>query len=245
MRLEIILDWLENEQPDVLALQETKVQDKDFPKEQLQEAGWQVEFRGEKSYNGVAFISKEKAEAVSFGLQDDEGESATRFGHLKYAGINIINTYVPQGRSFEHEMFSFKLAWFARLKKYLEDNCKQQEIIWVGDLNVAPFPLDVHDSQKIFPHVCHCSEVSRAFASVCDLGFVDIFRRFLPGSGNYTYWDYRPKNAVERGLGWRIDHILATKKLAEKALACRVDVEPRLREKPSDHTFVIADFSSS
>lgn len=243
MRLDIILEWLAEEQPDVLALQETKVQDKDFPLSQICDAGWQVEFSGEKSYNGVAFITKQKPEYVSFGMQDDDGESKTRLGHLKYNGLNIVNTYVPQGRNLEHEMFKFKLEWFSRLREYLQSNCKGEEIIWLGDLNVAPTPADVHDSKKIFPHVCHCLEVNRAFESVLELGFVDIFRKHIPDPGNYTYWDYRVKNSLSRGLGWRIDHILATKNIAEKSINCQIDIEARKKEHPSDHTFVSAEFS--
>ncbi len=251
-RLEVILHWLKENQPDVLALQETKTADPQFPREAFADEGWQVAFCGEKSYNGVAVVTKEKPERVSFGLGDDGGESRTRLAHLVYGGIHILNTYVPQGREFESEQFPFKLQWFARLSAYLEKNCglgangvsglQGCGTIWVGDLNVAPEPIDVHDSKKIWPHVCHCQEVCDAFGKVTKLGLTDIFRKFLPGPGNFTFWDYRVKNALERGLGWRIDHVLATPELAARATGCRVDVEPRRLERPSDHTFVLAEF---
>lgn len=241
-RLEIILGWLDKMQPDVLALQETKVTDEQFPLEAFEQDGWQVSFKGQKSYNGVAMVTKNKPESVSFGLGGDDGESDTRLAHIVYGKVNIINTYVPQGRGLDNEMFPFKLEWFARLKKYIMDNCKG-EVLWVGDLNVAPTAIDVHDSKKIWPHVCHCQEVIDAFNDVLELGFVDVFRKHLPEDGVFTFWDYRVRNALQRGLGWRIDHILATKKLAAKSVSCLVDTEPRLMEKPSDHTFVLADFA--
>ena len=243
-RLPIILDWLESYKPDLLAIQETKAQDKDFPEEAISDSGWHVEFAGEKSYNGVALISKKKPDFISFGLGDDAGESNTRMLHARFGDINLINTYVPQGRAVDHEMFGFKLEWLARLKDYIATRLQKQQVVWVGDLNVAPTPIDVHDSPRIWGHVCHCQKMTDAFNEVCNLGFTDIFRKFLPTAGNYTYWDYRVKNAVERKIGWRIDHILATDILANTASDCRVDIESRLLQKPSDHTFVYADFDT-
>ncbi len=241
-RLPIILDWLEENQPDVLAIQETKAQDKDFPVEALSDAGWQVVYAGEKSYNGVAVISKIKPDYINFGLGGDDGASNTRMVHVRFGSINIINTYVPQGRDIEHEMFTFKLEWLKRLKKYLTNNLSGKDVVWVGDLNVAPKPIDVHNSKRIWGHVCHCQEVIDVFNEVCEFGFTDIFRKFLPEEGNYTYWDYRVKDAVNRKIGWRIDHILATSRLSDLASNCKVDIAPRLKDKPSDHTFVYADF---
>ena len=242
-RLEIVLDWLREHQPEILALQETKVVDEQFPHEAFADEGWQAYYRGEKSYNGVAFITREKPERVSFGLGGDGGESETRLAHIVYGGIDIINTYVPQGRELEHEMFRFKLDWLARLRGYMQEQCRAANgIIWLGDMNVAPETYDVHDSKKIWPHVCHCREVIDAFNNVRALGFTDIFRKHLPQEGVFTFWDYRVKNALERGLGWRIDHILATGRAAAASRACFVDIEPRKRDKPSDHTFVAAEF---
>lgn len=245
-RLEIILQWLHINQPDILALQETKTVDAQFPAEAFADEGWRVCYRGEKSYNGVAFITREKPDSISFGLGDDAGESETRLAHIVYGGIHIVNTYVPQGRELASEQFSFKLAWFARLQRYFIERCGLSEaaarVIWLGDLNVAPETIDVHDSKKIWPHVCHCQEVIDAFHSITALGFTDIFRRFLPAADNFTFWDYRVKGALDRGLGWRIDHILASQAATATARGCRVDIEPRRAERPSDHTFVVAEF---
>ena len=241
-RLPAILEWLDEKQPDILAIQETKSQDKDFPAQALQDAGWHVVFAGEKSYNGVAVISKRAPDFTSFGLLDDDGLSNTRMIHVKFGSLNLINTYVPQGRAVDHEMFGFKLEWFRRLRKYFDSRLSGEDIIWVGDLNVAPEPIDVHNSKRIWGHVCHCQEVIDAFSNVCEFGFTDIFRQFIPEAENYTYWDYRVKDAVNRKIGWRIDHILSTEKVTKAAKCCAVDIEPRLREKPSDHTFLYADF---
>ncbi|MBN2712659.1 MAG: exodeoxyribonuclease III [Planctomycetes bacterium] len=247
-RLQIILDWLDANSPDILALQETKAVDDDFPESEFTDTGWHVVYRGQKSYNGVAVITKEKCTKASFGLQDgldSDEDSSTRLAHIEYKGIHLINTYVPQGRDLEHEKFKFKLEWFGRLRKYLDKNFKssaKSKVVWVGDLNVAPTPIDVHDSKKIWPHVCHCQAVIDAFAGVTGFGFIDIFRKHIPEEGKFTFWDYRVRGALERGLGWRIDHILTTPSVAERSTKVEIDFEARKLEKPSDHTFVFADF---
>lgn len=248
-RIGIVIDWLAANEPDVLALQETKVVDQQFPLDPFTEAGWRVAFRGQKAYNGVAMVTRAEPEEVSFGLQDDEdpkGEnSETRLCHLHLNGYHILNTYVPQGRDLESEKFQFKLDWFARLKRYLErcfKNPARAKMVWVGDLNVAPEPKDVHDHKRIWPHVCHCQEVVDAFSDVTSLGFEDVFRKHLPEEGVYTYWDYRTPNALKRGIGWRIDHVLATPSAERLSRSVTVDTEARLQEKPSDHTFVVAEF---
>ena len=247
-RLEIILDWLKAYSPDLLALQETKVRDEEFPLAPFEAAGWHVAFRGQKSYNGVAMITREKPSAVSFGLQDKrdgDQDSGPRLAHVRVHGVHVINTYVPQGQALESDAFRFKLEWFGRLKAYLQKRFKnpgRARIVWVGDLNVAPTPVDVYDSKKIWPHVCHCQEVIDAFQDVADLGFVDVFRKHLPDGGTYTFWDYRMRGGLKRNLGWRIDHVLATPPVARKSTEVFVDIEPRKCERPSDHTFVGARF---
>ncbi len=247
-RLDLILAWLADNQPDVLALQETKVMDDDFPAAALAEAGWHAVYRGQKSYNGVAMLSRMRPQLVSFGLQDgDDGESEPRLVRIRYGGIDIINTYVPQGRALETEQFQFKLAWLKRLRAYFERELGEAaatDAVWVGDLNVAPEAKDVHDSKKIWPHVCHCQEVIDRFQEVLDWGWGDVFRRFLPEAGVYTFWDYRVRGAIDRGLGWRIDHVLGTPSMAERAKGCRVDMQARRSEAPSDHTFVISDWAT-
>lgn len=245
VRLPVILDWLETHKPDILALQETKATDKDFPAAEITDLGWHVVYRGEKSYNGVAVITLKEPESHSFGLGDDGGESETRLACVKVDGVTVVNTYVPQGQSLESDKFTFKLAWLERLRGYFARNLdpRNDRYAWVGDLNVAPTAIDVYDSKAVWPHVCHCQEVIDAFSAVSSFGFVDVFRKHLPEPETFTFWDYRQRGALERNRGWRIDHILASGKLADKSTGCRVDIEPRRVERPSDHTFVYADFS--
>ncbi len=245
MRLGIILDWLEKYSPDVLALQETKCQDHQFPVDAITDAGWNVVCRGQKSYNGVAMITRQKVDKISFGLGDgDEDESAPRLAHIRLGDVEIINTYVPQGYEIGSDKFAFKLEWFKRLRKYFEKNfdSKKSKLVWVGDLNVAPTEIDVYDPKGIWPHVCYCQEVIDAFNDVVDWGLIDVFRKHIPGEGVFTFWDYRMRGSASRNRGWRLDHVLATVPMAELSTECFVDIEPRKAEKPSDHTFVAARF---
>lgn len=241
MRLEIVLAWLEQYRPDVLALQETKVVDELFPAQPFRDAGWEVNFRGQKAYNGVAMITKAKPKKVSFGLGDgDGGESGPRLAYINYGGLHIVNTYVPQGQSLDSDKFQFKLEWYRRLRRYFQRNFKSKRarVLWLGDLNVAPSEIDVHDSKKIWPHVCHCQEVIDTFAEVTAFGFIDLFRKHLPEPQTFTFWDYRIPSALEANRGWRIDHIQATPPVAKTSREVFVDTEPRQARKPSDHTFV-------
>ena len=245
-RLGIILDWLEAHQPYALALQETKVQDADFPLAAFEDAGWHAVFCGQKSYNGVAVISRTAPDSVHFGLGDDkdEQESNPRLALVRFGKVHLVNTYVPQGRSLDHEKFRFKLEWLARLREFFDARFKpgKDQVGWVGDINIAPRPMDVHDHDRIWPHVCHCQELTDIFDGFLKWGFVDVFRKHLPDPGTFTFWNYRVRGALERNMGWRIDHVLATKPLGKKSKACFVDTEPRKQEKPSDHTFVGAEF---
>jgi exodeoxyribonuclease-3 len=244
-RLEAILSWLDRHNPDVLALQETKCTDDAFPASAFREAGWKVAFRGEKSYNGVAVATREEPDSVQFGLGDDDGLSEARFCHLELGGVHILNAYVPQGSALDSAKFQFKLEWLARVRTFLEARFDpaSDRVVWVGDLNVAPTAADVHDPKSIWPHVCYCQEVLDAFQDVTGWGLIDVFRKHLPDPGTFTFWDYRVRNAVERNVGWRIDHVLATEAAAGASRSCAVDVEARKAEGPSDHTFVYADFA--
>lgn len=241
----IILEWLQAYQPDVLALQETKVTDDLFPVMEFEAAGWKAVFKGEKAYNGVAMIAQHEPDETSFGLQDDDGESDSRLAHIRYDGVQILNTYIPQGAAFDSPKFPFKLKWFKRLKRYIEERMDVQndELLWVGDLNVAPTPIDVHNHKKIWPHVAHCQEVTDALREITDKGLVDVLRKHLPDNDVFTYWDYRSKTSVSENRGWRIDHIWATQPIADRSEEVIVDKAARSLPKPSDHTFVLARFS--
>jgi len=252
-RLELVLDWLGREAPDVLCLQETKVQDADFPAAPFRDAGYQVVFRGQKAHAGVAIVSREEPQEVAFGFdalrqaQDSDGgqPDEPRLIRAVIGGISVVNTYVPQGRSPDSEHFRYKLEWLARLRAFFERHYSpQQPLLWMGDFNVAPEPRDVHDPKRLKTHVDFHPEARAALEQVREWGFVDVFRLHHPDEpGQYTFWDYRVRDALERGLGWRVDHIWATEPLARKSTEAWIDVEARRTERPSDHTFLVAEFA--
>ncbi len=244
-RLHIVIPWLREHRPDVLCMQETKVDDDKFPAAEFEAAGYHIVFRGAKQYNGVAVASLAEAEDVSYGLANGGPADEERLISAVFSGITVVNTYVPQGRDRENPQFAYKLEWFRRFRAWLEKtSAPGKPLIWCGDLNVAPEPIDVHAPERLRGHVCFTPEVWEAFALVKSWGLVDVFRKHHPDqAGQYTFFDYRVSGSVERGLGWRVDHILATKKLADKSVNCMIDMEPRLKERPSDHTVMIAEFN--
>jgi exodeoxyribonuclease III len=243
-RLPIVLDWLAHQKPDVLCLQETKVQDSEFPLLALAESGYEITYRGMKSYNGVAILSREKPEAVAYGF-DDGGESEdARLLRVVIKGIPIVNTYVPQGFEIDSPKYQYKLGWYNRLRNYFENHMSPNKpAIWCGDMNVAPRPMDVHSPEKHLKHVCYHEDVRQAYENTLAWGFQDVFVKLYPDRQQYTFWDYRAPGSLEANKGWRIDHILATASLAERCVRVEVDVEPRRAKDPSDHTFLWAEFS--
>jgi exodeoxyribonuclease III len=241
-RMPIVLEWLDKNKPDVLCLQETKVQDDEFPVAEFLEAGYHATFRGEKSYNGVATLSREKPGHVMHGLHADPDNEDTRILQTSIAGITVLNTYVPQGYKVGSDKYAYKLQWFQRLREYFTAQLGQgRPAIWLGDLNVAPEPLDVyHPDRRINDPDFHI-EARDAYKQTVAWGFIDVFRKLYPDRVQYTYWDYF-RNAFENNWGWRIDHILATEALAAKCHVADVDLEPRKAEGASDHTIVWAEF---
>jgi exodeoxyribonuclease-3 len=241
-RLPIITQWMQQNKPDVLCLQETKVQDKDFPAETFEQIGYNCTFKGQKSYNGVALFTPHKIHDLSFGL-DDEPKDEPRLITAKIKNLNIVNTYVPQGFEPDSEKFQYKLQWFDRLLKLFKARFKPTDLlVWLGDLNIAPQPLDLYDPEGLLGSVCYHPDVHKALKKVMEWGFVDVFRKHCDEPGQYTFWDYRLPNAFKRNLGWRLDHIMATEPAAKKSTACYIDKEPRVQERPSDHTPIIAEF---
>ncbi len=240
-RLPIVLQWLAEYQPNILCVQETKVQDVDFPIEAFNETEYRYVFKGQKSYNGVAIFSRNEITNVEFGF-DDEPKDEARLIKAEINGVIIVNTYIPQGYLPESQKFEYKLNWFSRLLAFFEKNFEPTDpVLWVGDLNVAPQPIDVYDPVNLSGHVCFHPEVHKALEKIVQWGFVDVFRMHCKEAGRYTFWDYR-LNSFQRNLGWRLDHIMVTKTLAEKCTACYIDKNPRLAERPSDHTPIIAEF---
>jgi exodeoxyribonuclease-3 len=244
-RLDQIIDWLGREKPDVLCIQETKVQDKDFPAQPIEETGYHVIFRGQKAYAGVAIISKTTPQDVTAGLDDGEEADEPRLLSAVYHGVMVVNTYVPQGREPESEHFQYKLRWLKRLRAYFERHHSPTDlVVWVGDLNVATEDIDVYDPKGLRFHVDFHPDAQAALENVRQWGFVDVFRQHHPGEPQqFTYFDYRANNPIERGIGWRIDHIWATAPLAAKSTCAWIDVEARKAARPSDHTLLVAEFA--
>lgn len=245
-RLDQILDWLNREHPDVLCVQETKVQDKDFPAQPIEDAGYHVIFSGQKAYSGVAILSRTAPEHVVAGFDDGEEDTdAPRLLRAAYHGVTVVNTYVPQGRDVDSEHFQYKLHWLARLRALFERHYSPDDLlVWVGDLNVAPEDIDVYDPKGLRNHVDFHPDAQAALENVRQWGLVDVFRQHHPGEPKqFSYFDYRANNPIERGIGWRIDHIWATTPLAAKSTRAWIDVEARRAERPSDHTFVVAEFT--
>jgi exodeoxyribonuclease III len=243
-RLSIVLDWLEKQNPDVLCLQETKVQDSEFPLLALAASGFEITFRGMKSYNGVAVLSRHKPEAIAYGLDDGGEPDEARIIRVVIQGIPIVNTYVPQGFEIDSPKYVYKLEWYKRLRRYFEMHLSPTKpAIWLGDMNVAPRPMDVHSPEKHLKHVCYHEDTRKAYETTVAWGFQDVFVKLHPDRQQYTFWDYRAPGSLEANKGWRIDHILATAPLAKKCVRVDVDVEPRRAKDPSDHTFLWAEFS--
>jgi exodeoxyribonuclease III len=241
-RLPIVLDWLAAHKPDVMCLQETKVQDQDFPVDAIREAGYHASFRGMKAYNGVATLTLTPPEKVVHGLHEGADNEDFRIIQTVLNGIPIINAYVPQGYSISSDKYALKLAWFRRLRVYFENSLNpDQPAIWVGDLNVAPEPIDVYHPEKRVNDVDFHIDARNAYKEAVAWGFVDVFRKLHPDVVQYTYWDFF-RNAFERNFGWRIDHILATNVMAARCNTAEVDMAARKGAGASDHTIVWAEF---
>jgi exodeoxyribonuclease III len=241
-RIEPVTRWLAQHQPDILAIQETKVQDSEFPIFDLAPTGYKMVFRGQMKNNGVAILSRSAADRVLLRLPGDTRDEA-RFMQASFGPVTVINTYIPQGFEIGTDRFQYKLDWFRWLLDHLRATLNPADpIIWVGDLNAALTDIDVHDPKRLWGTVCYCQPVKEALLEVLNWGFTDMFRQFHPDERLYTFWDYRVPNSLQRNRGWRLDYICATAPAAAACADCFVDPEPRGWDKPSDHTFVVADF---
>ena len=241
-RLPIILQWLGKERPDVLCMQETKVQDKDFPAEDFEGSGYDCIYRGQKSYNGVAMLARLPASNIRKDLCAG-GDEQARFISAVIADTPVINVYVPQGYAPDTEKFAYKLKWFDDLLAHLKSNYDPNgPLIVTGDFNVAHEPIDVYDPEGLAGQAGFHPEERARFQRLLEWGLKDVFRKHRPEGGHYTFWDYRIPNGFKRKMGWRIDYILATAPTAAVCNRVWIDTEPRLMVKPSDHTFLAAEF---
>jgi len=242
VRLGHLLEWLGREAPDVVCLQETKTEDAAFPAAAIEAAGYQVAFSGQKTYNGVAIVSRLPMTDVVAGIPGYVDEQR-RVLSATVAGMRIVCAYIPNGQSVDSDKYQYKLQWLAALTGWLQaEIAAYPRLALLGDYNIAPEDIDVHDPAAWAGQVL-CSVPERdAFRGLIALGLSDSFRRFPQPERSFTWWDYR-MNAFRRKMGLRIDHILLTKPLAETCTACRVDVSLRGLERPSDHAPVIAELA--
>jgi exodeoxyribonuclease-3 len=243
VRLPHLLDWLGQHQVDVVCLQETKLTDDKFPVDELRAAGYRSTFAGQKTYNGVAVLTREATTPApaepQINLPNFEDDQK-RLLAVTVEGVRIVCGYFPNGQSVGSDKYEYKLKWLTALNEWLRGELQQHDkLALLGDFNIAPEERDVHDP-KLWEGQVLFSEAERAaFRALLELGFKDGFRLFEQPERSYTWWDYR-NLAFRRKWGLRIDHILLSPALAAQCSACTIDIEPRRREQPSDHAPVIA-----
>ena len=240
VRLPHLLDWLGTQAPDVVCLQETKCDDATFPAAELREAGYCALHHGQRTYNGVAILTRRDAAEACRGIPEFADEQS-RVLAADYEGVRVVSVYVPNGQAVGSDKYAYKLRWFEALRAWLaRELAAHPRLAVMGDFNVAPEDRDVHDPAAWEGKV-HVSEPERAaLRGVVGLGLADAFRLFEQPEGSYSWWDYR-MNAFRRKMGLRIDHVLLSPALAAACRACTIDVAPRRLERPSDHAPVVCE----
>lgn len=239
-RLDHLLSYLESTHPDVMGLQETKVNAASFPQQPIEEAGYRVQHVGGGAYNGVALLSRERLEAVCCALPGDE--QTPRFISAFTCGMQVINVYAPNGQSMDSPKFEYKMRWFEQLRCHLQHLDPTTPTVVMGDFNVAPSDLDVHDPQVWHERLLCSTPERQALQAILALGYQDTFRLHHPQERQFSWWDYR-QGAFRRNLGLRIDLILANEAALTSCIAGAIDKTPRTWERPSDHTPVLATFA--
>lgn len=241
VRGEQLLEWLRTHSPDVVALQETKMQDPDFPHAEFTAAGYHSVFSGQKTYNGVALLSKLPMTDVRRDIPDFD-DPPRRVLAATIDRFRVINLYVPNGQAPGSEKYAYKMKWLAALTAWLKNEAAQHPgLVVLGDFNIAPEDRDVHDPAAWVGCVHVSPEERAALTAITELGLVDTFRHFEQPEKSFSWWDYR-QGAFRRNNGLRIDLILAHRQLLPSLRGVRIDVEPRRVERASDHTPVIATF---
>ena len=242
VRKDRLMAWLDAAKPDVLCLQETKTVDESFPYDEIRGAGYQVETWGQKTYNGVAILSRLPMTNIARGLADGGDDAQARLLRATVAGVTVIGVYVPNGSSVGSDKYAYKLEWLARLATYVEAQAAAGPVVLCGDMNVAPEDQDVWDPAAFAGEVL-CSEPERAaLALVLERGgLVDVVRHLHPSGPLHTWWDYRGMSFF-RDRGVRIDHVFASPALRDRATLAMVDREQRKGDTPSDHAPVLVEF---
>jgi len=244
VRLPHVLAWLAEKQPDVLCVQETKTEDANFPAQAITDAGYQALYSGQKTYNGVALLSRAAGTDVVSGIPGLD-DPQKRVLAATYGDTRVVCVYVPNGESVESDKYQYKLRWLAALTEWLRAELqKYPRLALLGDYNIAPEDRDVWDPKEWQGKVLFSAPEHAALDALLALRLKDSFRLFEQPERSFTWWDYR-MNAFRRKLGLRIDHILLSEPLAAKCASCTIDIEPRKLERPSDHAPVFADITST
>ena len=239
VRLPHVLDWLGAHQPDALCLQELKQEDAKFPIAAFDDIGYHAVFDGQKTYNGVAILSRSRPEDVSKGMRGFD-DPQKRVIAATIDGIRVVCVYIPNGQSIDSDKYQYKLSWLNALAGYMQKEIAEYtDVALLGDYNIAPEDRDVYDP-KAWEGQVLCSVPERdALKRLVNLGLQDSYRLFPQPEKSYSWWDYR-MNGFKRNLGLRIDHILLTPAVAARCESVAIDIEPRQRERPSDHAPVVA-----
>jgi len=242
VRLEHVIDWLGKARPDVLALQETKTIDENFPVEAIEAAGYRACYSGQKTYNGVAVLSKSPASNPVTEIPNLD-DADRRILAVTVDGVRVVNLYVVNGQEVGSEKFEYKLHWLEQVHAFLRDELAlHRHLVVLGDFNIAPEDRDVHDPELWRERILCSTPERAALETIVDEGLVDVFRLFDQPDKSFSWWDYRAAG-FRRNRGLRIDLILASRALAEQCTGSQIDVGPRTLERPSDHTPVYAEFS--
>ena len=242
VRLSHVLDWIAKHRPDVVCLQETKLEDAKFPADVLREAGYQALFSGQRTYNGVAILTRAAATEPQKGIPGLE-DAQQRVLSATVSGVRVVCVYVPNGENLESPKFQYKMGWLAALRAWLVGELvRHPKLVVAGDYNIAPEPRDVHDP-AVWENKIHFTPPEReALHALFGIGLADAFRLFEQPERSYTWWDYRLM-AFRRKWGLRIDHVLLSPALVPLCTSCAIDIEPRRLERPSDHAPVIAELN--
>lgn len=242
VRLPQVIDWAGKHRPDVLCLQETKLEDANFPHQEIAAAGYQALCCGQKTYNGVAVLSQAAGTECAVAIAGFE-DIQKRVLAATVSGVRMVCAYVPNGEGIESEKFQYKLKWLAAFREWLKSElAAYPRLAVLGDCNIAPEARDVHDPAAWEGKIHFTPPEREAFAALLAIGLKDAFRLFDQPERSYTWWDYRMM-AFRRKMGLRIDHILLSEELAKLCTSCTIDVEPRRNERPSDHAPVVAELN--
>lgn len=242
VRLDRLILWLQTNQPDAVCLQELKVADEFFPVDPIREAGYYVSLNCQRTYNGVAILSRQEPKDVKSGFADGIEDIEARLVSATIGGVRVISAYIPNGKTTASDKYVRKIEWLGRLKTYLRNaDTASEKIVICGDFNIAPAAIDLARPEFWEGSVLYNEELRREFALIQGAGWVDVLRKHIPDPGLYSWWDYRQLSFAKNN-GVRIDHILATIPMAELSRSAGIDRDARKGEKPSDHVPVWATF---